>query len=66
MIEGGQGANSFDEGASGQRETRRLYVKPLLRDLDVVDTRGKTLFQPTETGTGFNTTGGGRGFYGPS
>jgi hypothetical protein len=50
MIEGGQGANSFDETATGCPGARRPCVKPFLRDLDVVDTRGKDFPQPTEDG----------------
>ena len=50
MIEGGKGSNSFDETATGDPGARRPYVKPFLRDLDVVDTSGKDLPQPPRTG----------------
>jgi hypothetical protein len=37
------------EGTLGQRALRRPYVKPFLRDLDVLDTHGKEFTSPAES-----------------
>jgi hypothetical protein len=42
------GAGIRSEGTLGQRAERRPYVKPIVRNLDVLDTEGKTDNIPTE------------------
>ena len=38
---------------AGSGVARRPYIKPFVRNLDVVDTEGKTISSPNESGTRF-------------